>query len=408
MWYNHPSKEQTFYAADLLFNPRSSFTRHLASRSQIMLNLVSDYTTKFSIDAIANRSSAIHEQPPDYIARPNPLDPASPRLLDQVRLALRLKHYSYRTEESYVHWITRYILFHAKRHPRDLGRPEIEAFLAYLAVHDQVASSTQNQALSALLFLYQQVLGIDLAGPLNLIRAKRPERVPTVMTADEVRQVLAGLSGMSQLMAKLLYGSGLRLMECVRLRVKDLDFARREIVVRDGKGLKDRITMLPVALIAPLRDQLQHVQLVHQSDLAKGHGEVYLPNALARKYPAAARDWAWQYVFPASRLSADPRSGLIRRHHVDERTLQRAVHRAAQLAGLTKPISCHTFRHSFATHLLEAGYDIRTVHAQRPTHSVGRSGTWAELLGHKDVKTTMIYTHVLNRGGFAVRSPLDV
>ncbi len=320
------------------------------------------------------------------------LDPRSPRLLDQVRTALRLKHYSHRTEDSYVQWITRYILFHAKRHPQDMGRPEIEAFLAHLAVQEHVAASTQNQALCALLFLYREVLQLDLDGPLDIVHAKKPQRLPTVMTKAETLQVIAGLSGIAQLMAKLLYGSGLRLMECVRLRVKDLDFERHEIIVRDGKGMKDRVTMLPAALVVPLQEHLRRVRLIHQQDLEQGHGAVYLPDALSRKFPNAAREWGWQYVFPADRLSIDPRAGLTRRHHVDERTLQRAVRQAVRLAGLAKPASCHTFRHSFATHLLESGYDIRTVQ---------------ELLGHKDVKTTMIYTHVLNRGGLAVRSPLD-
>jgi integron integrase len=314
------------------------------------------------------------------------------KLLDQVRDVLRLKHYSYRTEQSYVDWIKRFILFHHKRHPQDLGRAEIEAFLTYLAVEGNVAASTQNQALSALLFLYREVLRIELDGPLDAIRAKKPARLPIVLTRAEVHQVIEGMTGTYQLMAKLLYGSGLRLMECVRLRVKDIDFEQREIIVRDPKGGHERVTMLSASLVTPLQEHLKRVKLLYEQDLAAGYGQVYLPYALDRKYPNASREWGWQYVFPSDRLSTDPRSGIMRRHHVDESNLQRAVKDAVRLARLAKPASCHTFRHSFATHLLESGYDIRTVQ---------------ELLGHKDVKTTMIYTHVLNRGGLAVRSPLD-
>jgi integron integrase len=314
------------------------------------------------------------------------------KLLDQVRDAIRLKHYSIRTEESYVDWIKRYILFHKKRHPKDMGPAEVEAFLTHLAVEGNVAASTQNQALSALLFLYREVLHQELDAPLDSVRAKKPRRLPVVLTPDETRQVIQGMTGVYQLMAKLLYGSGLRLMECVRLRVKDIDFERREIVVRDAKGQHDRVTMLPASLVAPLQEHLQRVKLLHQQDLKDGYGQVYLPYALDRKSPNAAKEWGWQYVFPSERLSTDPRAGLKRRHHVDESNLQRAVKDAVRLARIAKPASCHTFRHSFATHLLESGYDIRTVQ---------------ELLGHKDVKTTMIYTHVLNRGGLAVRSPLD-
>ena len=313
------------------------------------------------------------------------------KLLDQVRDVLRLKHYSYRTEQSYVDWIKRFILFHHKRHPQDLGRAEIEAFLTYLAVEGNVAASTQNQALSALLFLYREVLRIELDGPLDAIRAKKPARLPIVLTRAEVHQVIEGMTGTYQLMAKLLYGSGLRLMECVRLRVKDIDFEQREIIVRDPKGGHERVTMLSASLVTPLQEHLKRVKLLYEQDLAAGYGQVYLPYALDRKYPNASREWGWQYVFPSDRLSIDPRSGSMRRHHVDESNLQRAVKDAVRLARLAKPASCHTFRHSFATHLLESGYDIRTV----------------QLLGHKDVKTTMIYTHVLNRGGLAVRSPLD-
>ncbi len=313
------------------------------------------------------------------------------KLLDQVRDVLRLKHYALRTEEAYVDWIRRFILFHHKRHPREMGAAEITAFLTHLAVVDNVAASTQNQALAALLFLYREVLQQDL-GPVEPVHAKKPQRLPVVLTREEVRQVLNQMQGTHQLMAKLLYGTGMRLMECVRLRVKDVDFARREILVREGKGEKDRVTMLPESIIPALQAHLERVRQLHQRDLVDGYGAVYLPYALERKYPNAAREWGWQYIFPASRLSADPRTGVKRRHHVDESGLQKAVRAAAQAAGIVKPVGPHTFRHSFATHLLESGQDIRTVQ---------------ELLGHADVKTTMIYTHVLNRGPLGVRSPLD-
>lgn len=317
--------------------------------------------------------------------------PTSRKLLDQVRDALRLKHYSYRTEQAYVGWISRYILFHNKRHPKDLGAREVEAFLTHLAVNEHVAAATQNQAFSALLFLYRAVLQRDL-GPLDALRARRPRRVPTVLTQEETRRLLAQLSGIYGLMTRLLYGSGLRLMECLRLRVKDLEFERRAVVVRDGKGEQDRVTILPDSLIPMLKEHLMRVKRLHEEDLARGNGAVYLPDALERKYPNANREWGWQYVFPSGRLSVDPRSGAVRRHHLDESGLQKAVRQAARRAGIVKPVGPHTLRHCFATHLLENHYDIRTVQ---------------ELLGHKDVKTTMIYTHVLNRGGLAVQSPLD-
>jgi integron integrase len=319
------------------------------------------------------------------------MEPTSKKLLDRVRDAIRLKHYSIRTEQSYINWIKRYIFFHNVRHPDEMGAAEVEAFLTHLAVNENVAASTQNQALSALLFLYREVLKKDL-GPIDALRAKKPKRLPTVLTKEEVHRVLGELSGMYRLTAKLLYGSGLRLMECLRLRVKDVDFAQRVIIVRDGKGEQDRVTMLPHNLITPLQEHLLRVKRLHEEDLAKGHGTVYLPYALERKYPNANQEWIWQYVFPSGRLSVDPRSGVVRRHHLHESSLQKAVRVAARAAGIPKRVSCHTFRHSFATHLLEAHYDIRTVQ---------------ELLGHKDVKTTMIYTHVLNRVGLAVRSPLD-
>lgn len=319
------------------------------------------------------------------------MTPNTPRLLDQAREALRRLHYSRRTEESYIAWMRRYILFHQKRHPAEIGAPEVEAFLTDLAVTRQVAASTQNQALSALLFLYAEVLHQPLEA-VHAVRAKQPQRLPTVLTRAEARAVLAALSGTYQLMARLLYGSGLRLMECVRLRVKDIDVPQRQLLVRSGKGEKDRVTPLPGSLITPLQEHLARVQLTHAQDLREGYGEVYLPYALARKYPNANREWLWQYVFPAEHRSLDPSSGGVRRHHLDESGLQKAVRRAAQVAQVPKHVTCHTFRHSFATHLLEDGYDIRTVQ---------------ELLGHSDVSTTMIYTHVLNRGGRGVRSPLD-
>ena len=318
--------------------------------------------------------------------------PATKPILEQLRDALRLKHYSYRTETAYMDWVKRFILFHHKRHPTTMGAPEITAFLTHLAVHDRVAASTQRQALSALTFLYRDVLQQELDDLPAFVYAKQPKRLPTVLTKAEVPEVLRHVPGQYQLMVKLLYGSGLRLMECVRLRVKDLDFGLRQILVRDGKGMKDRVTMLPDQLRAALEVHLGHVKQWHEQDLARGYGAVYLPYALERKYPNANREWAWQYVFPSNRLSPDPRSEQMRRHHIDPSGLQKAVKQAARTAGLAKPVSCHTFRHSFATHLLENGYDIRTVQ---------------ELLGHKDVRTTMIYTHVLNRGGLAVRSPLD-
>jgi integron integrase len=315
-----------------------------------------------------------------------------PKLLDQLRYAIRRKHYSIRTEEAYVNWARRFILFHKRRHPKDMGTPEIETFLTHLAVDRNVSASTQNQALNALVFLYRHVLHQDLEDEINAVRAKRPRRLPTVLTRDEARTLLAAMSGTTQLMAKILYGSGLRLMECVHLRVKDVDFGLRQLMVRQGKGAKDRVTILPDRHIPLLREHLQRVKMIYEQDVDDGYGEVYLPFALDRKYPNASREWAWQYVFPAARLSNDPRTGRVRRHHVHPSTLQKAVKQAAALAGIDKPVSCHTLRHSFATHLLESGYDIRTVQ---------------DLLGHKDVRTTMIYTHVLNRGGMAVHSPLD-
>jgi len=324
---------------------------------------------------------------------PVPSTPQSVRLLDQLRDALRVKHYSYRTEQTYIDWVRRFILFHHKRHPQDMGEPEIAAFVTHLAVQERVTANTQTQALSAILFLYRHLLQRDLNERIDLLRAKRSEHLPVVLTKTEVAAVLRELSGGYRLMAQLLYGSGLRLMECVRLRVKDLDFERCEITVRDGKGSKDRRTMLPAQLNEPLGLHLAQTRQTHADDLARGHGAVYLPHALERKYPNANSEWAWQWAFPSDRLSVDPRSGVTRRHHIAESSLQKTVKEAVRRSGVVKNASCHTFRHSFATHLLESGYDIRTVQ---------------ELLGHQDVQTTMIYTHVLNRGGLAVRSPLDL
>lgn len=327
----------------------------------------------------------------------SPNSPQSKKLLDQLRDALRAKHYSYRTEKTYCDWVVRFIHFHNKRHPGEMGLPEINAFLTHLATQRKVAASTQNQALSALLFLYREVLQLTLDHDKNAftpIRAKRPDRLPNVITREEALKVIAKLSGVYQLMVKLLYGSGLRLMECVRLRVKDIDFDYRTITVRDGKGQKDRITPLSTSAIPDLQRHLRHVKLLHEDDLEAGFGSVYLSYALAEKYPNAAREWIWQYIFPAAKRSIDPRaSNLEHRHHIDESNLQKAVYQAARKADIQKRVSCHTFRHSFATHLLENGCDIRTLQ---------------ELLGHQDLNTTMIYTHVLQRGSLAVRSPLDV
>jgi integron integrase len=304
-----------------------------------------------------------------------------------------MRHYSTRTEEAYLGWIRRFILFHRRRHPAAMGPAEVNAFLTHLATRENVASATQGQALSALVFLYRQVLGAPLPRLDDLVRAHRPRRLPVVLTREEVRSLLTQMIGTPKLVATLLYGSGMRLLEALRLRIKDIDFPTRVIVVRDGKGRKDRRTMLPVVLSEPLRTHLEAVRLLHERDLAEGLGEVWLPHALDRKHPRAATDWAWQYVFPAAKHSADPRAGAIRRHHLDESTIQKAVRTAVQRAQIPKPAGCHTLRHSFATHLLDDGYDIRTIQ---------------ELLGHASVRTTMIYTHVLSQtGGRGVRSPLE-
>ena len=328
-----------------------------------------------------------HDVPPTTAAVAS-----SPKLLDRVRWHLRVKHYSIRTEQAYVDWIRRYILFHHKRHPNEMGEGQITEFLTHLAVEKQVAASTQNQAFAALLFLYQKVLNRKLDFIDNVQRVTRPAKLPVVFTRAEAHVVLAQMHGEHRLMAELLYGAGLRLMECVRLRIKDIDFGYAQITVRDGKGLRQRVTLLPQRLREPLQRHLAHVRALHQRDLAHGAGRVYLPFALYRKYRNADRSWPWQYVFPAAKLSVDPRSGELRRHHISEKNLQNAVKLAIRQARIAKVASCHTFRHSFATHLLEGGYDIRTVQ---------------ELLGHKDVSTTMMYTHVLNKPGLAIRSPLN-
>ena len=323
----------------------------------------------------------------------SPPVPTPPRLLDRVRQAIRTRHYSPRTERAYVGWIKRYIFFYdAKRHPDTMGAPEVISFLSHLALSERVSASTQNQAFSALLFLYREVLGIELKGLETAPRARPSVRVPVVLSRDEVRAVLRQMSGTPWLMASLMYASGLRLLECARLRVKDIDFHRREITVRDGKGRKDRRTVLPDALTAPLHAHLERIRAQHSVDLTRGGGSVALPGALERKWPRAAWEWGWQWVFPATRPYFEPVLRAPRRHHLHETVLQRAFALAVRSAGLVKRATCHTLRHSFATHLLETGYDIRTVQ---------------ELLGHRDVSTTMIYTHVLKRGGFAVRSPLD-
>lgn len=317
---------------------------------------------------------------------------AKPKPLDQVRDAIRAKHYSLRTEQAYVQWIRRFILFQGKRHPREMGAVEVNAFLSHLALEKKVAASTQNQALSAVLFLNREVLHLDFDPVRPVIRAKTRKKLPVVFTREEVRSVLRCPSGVKWIMANLLYGSGMRLMECIRLRVKDVDFSYDQIMMREGKGKKDRVTMLPQNVKMPLQKHLNGVKKIHQQDLKEGFGSVYLPHALERKYSNASREWGWQYIFPASNRSIDPRTGIERRHHVSKLVLQRAVKDAIRKASLVKPASCHTFRHSFATHLIEDGYDIRTVQ---------------ELLGHEDVTTTMIYTHVLNKGGLGVRSPVD-
>jgi integron integrase len=319
-------------------------------------------------------------------------DAQAPRLLDQVRDAIARKHYSRRTEQAYVHWIKRFIFFSDKRHPRDMGAPEVTSFLSHLARDRDVAAATQNQALAAILFLYNEVLDQQLPWLNEIDRAVRPARLPTVLSVAEVGRLLAHMEGTKWLMASLLYGAGLRLRECLKLRVKDVDFDYRQICVRDGKGGKDRVTMLPGSVIEPLKNHLVRVRALHERDLASGHGDVELPDALHRKYPKAPYEWGWKFIFPSHKLSTDPATGVIRRHHVFENFLARGVKEATRAARIAKHVSCHTLRHSFATHLLERGQDIRTVQ---------------ELLGHASVETTMIYTHVMNKGGRGVASPLD-
>jgi integron integrase len=321
-----------------------------------------------------------------------PSSSASPRLLDRVRQTVRARHMSPRTEQAYVRWIRRFILYHDKRHPAEMGEPEIARFLSSLANEGRVSASTQNQALSALLFLYREVLARKLEWLQGVVRAKRPVRLPVVLSRAEVDSVLGRLHGSCWLMGSLMYGAGLRVMECCCLRIKDVDLARGEITVRDGKGAKDRITLMPARLKQPLITHLDNVYRLHQRDLERGRGHAPLPGALLGKYPSAAREWGWQWIFPATRFYRDRDTGQHHRHHLHESVVQRAIKEAVRAARIVKPASCHTLRHSFATHLLESGYDIRTIQ---------------ELLGHSDVSTTMIYTHVLNRGGRGVRSPLD-
>ncbi len=314
------------------------------------------------------------------------------KLLDQVRNKIRLKHYSIRTEQAYTGWIKRFIFFHNKQHPKDLGKEHIESFLSHLAVEGKVAASTQNQAFNALLFLYRDVMDIEFPSHINSLRAKTPQRRPTVLTRNEVFEIINSMSGVFQLVVKILYGCGMRGIESVRLRVKDIDFGMNQIMIRNAKGQKDRITMLPESVADSLKEHLEYVKNIHKKDLEDGYGSVYLPNALSRKYKNAEKSWIWQYVFPSVQLSVDPRSGVTRRHHLHLNSLNQAIRKAVKMSRTPKQVTSHTFRHSFATHLLESGYDIRTIQ---------------DLLGHKDVSTTMIYTHVLNKGGRAVKSPLD-
>ena len=319
------------------------------------------------------------------------MDTGKPKLLDQMKNVMRIKHYSLQTEKSYIQWVRRYIYFHNKRHPEEMGALDVQKYLSYLAVEQNVSASTQNQALNAIVFLYKNVLKKEL-GSIDAIRARKPKRLPVVLTVEETLLVLSQLSGVKQLMARLLYGSGLRLMECHRLRVKDIDITAKQIMVCNGKGFKDRVTVLAETVIPLLEEHLIRVKALHRDFLGRGYGEVELPYALERKYPSAKYEWGWQYVFPAKNISTDPRSKIRRRHHIHESSLQKAVKNAVRLSGISKNVGCHTFRHCFATHILEAGVDIRTVQ---------------ELLGHSNIATTMVYTHVMKKPGIDVKSPLD-
>lgn len=330
---------------------------------------------------------------PAYVVKSIQRDRHKPKLLDQLREAIRSRHYSRRTETSYCNWVKRYIYFHDVRHPAEMAEPEVNAFLTHLAVKEKVSASTQNQALSALLFLYRHVIGREIGDLGEVIRARRPLRIPVVLTKDEIRKILAQIKGDKWLMACIMYGSGLRLMECLRLRIQDVDLQSSTLTVRDGKGNKDRVTMLPSSIKKPLLEHIKKIKKIHKNNVENGYGEVFMPYALARKYPNASREWRWQWVFPQEKLWRNEITRERGRHHVHESIIQRTVKDAVAKVGLTKRATCHTFRHSFATHLLEDGYDIRTVQ---------------ELLGHKDIKTTMIYTHVLNKGPAGVRSPADM
>jgi len=351
-----------------------------------MLRLVPLRSSTLRVRPVVGQQRACPSKPTVHAGAP------PPKLLDQVRDAIRTRHYSYRTEEAYVHWIRRFILFHGKRHPTEMGAAEVSAFLSSLATDAHVSASTQNQALAALLFLYRAVLAQDFGWLNDMVHAKRTPRLPVVLTREAVKAILGALRGREWLMVMLLYGAGLRLRECLSLRVKDSDFGRNEIMVREGKGGKDRHTMLPAAAREPLRAHVAAQQAAHADWLRQGVAAVHLPDALARKYPNASTEWAWQWVFPASDLCLHPRTGTRARFHLHESVLQRSVRAAVRRARIAKHVGCHTFRHSFATDLLRDGYDIRTVQ---------------ELLGHADVRTTMIYTHVLNRGGYGVLSPAD-
>jgi integron integrase len=347
-------------------------------------------TTSFSVSYRPTNTAGLLQ--PARISESPAAPYRGPKLIDRVRQAIRIRHYSHRTEEAYVSWIVRFVRFSGMRHPTTMGRSEVESFLTHLATTRKVSASTQNQALNAILFLYRAVLGRDLGWIENVVRAKRPKRLPVVLSREEVRLLLKHLEGTKHLMASLLYGSGLRLMECLRLRVKDLDLERRQLVVRAGKNNRDRTTLLPESLAAPLAQQLKKVREIHRRDLKQGGIRASLPGALAAKYVNAGHEIGWQFIFPASRPFTDRETGEVLRHHLHESVLQRAIKEAVRQSGITKPATSHTLRHSFATHLLEAGYDIRTVQ---------------ELLGHRSLNTTMIYTHVLNRGKLGVKSPVD-